>query len=123
MKLRRARRIRGPALLVLSCWCVCSATPCVAAAQTGDIYNYKPEGGYVNKSEIAIAIANIILNSIYSERIIIAEQPLIAKLNPNDIWVVTGSFKQRPGTYISGGVAEIWISKSDGRILRVSHGE
>jgi len=58
----------------------------------------------------------------YGEKTIDEERPLMAELH-DGIWVVEGTFKCPGGEHCKGGVAVIEISKDDGRILRVSHGE
>jgi hypothetical protein len=123
MERHRAAYIFRQTLVMLGC-CAAILMWSAATSRADAIYNYRPEGGYVSTPKIAIAIAEIILKSIYGDQTINAERPLSAKLTSGGIWIVQGSFKRQPGTYqIGGGVAEIWISKSDGRILRVSHGE
>ena len=78
--------------------------------------NYKPEDGYVQDEETAIKIAEAIWLPIYGKHIY-DEKPFIAKLK-NDVWTVTGTLSDG----MLGGVAEIDISKQDGKILRVIHG-
>ena len=96
----------------------------VATPASAKPYNYKPAGGYVSKPEVAIAIGEIVLKSIYGDRVISNEEPLTARLTADGVWIVRGSMKPAPrGAIRMGGVAEIWIAKSDGRIVRVLHGE
>ena len=103
--------------------CLSAVLLLVASAKADDQYNYRPEGGYVSRRETAIAIGEVILKSIYGKRMIDAEKPLKATLSPDGVWLIEGSGRLIPGILQKGGVAEIWISKSDGRILRVLHGE
>ncbi|HTM82239.1 NTF2 fold immunity protein [Asticcacaulis sp.] len=81
-------------------------------------HTYKPPGGYVQSADVAIAIAEVILESIYGEKQIKSEKPLTATLTKEGIWVVKGTLKKNH----KGGVAEIWISKEDGTIVNVTHG-
>jgi hypothetical protein len=57
--------------------------------------------------------------TVYGEDKIASEKPFKVILN-GDVWTVTGK-DLPPGTL--GGVAEADISKRDGRILRVIHGQ
>jgi hypothetical protein len=66
----------------------------------------------------AIRVAEKALISIYGRKQIESERPFTAKLNGN-VWEVTGYLP--PGW--DGGVAQIWIDKRNGRILRYIHGK
>ena len=81
-------------------------------------HSYKSAESYVLDAATAVKIAETVLIPIYGKEKIAEEQPLLAKLK-DDVWYVAGSLK--PGWI--GGVAEIEISKDDGKILRVSHGK
>jgi hypothetical protein len=80
---------------------------------------YKPAGGYVPDAETAIKIAVAVWEPIYGKEHIAEEQPYHATLS-NGIWRVTGHL---PTGAMLGGVAEAYISKDDGRVLRVTHGK
>jgi len=85
----------------------------------GDAKNsYKPKDGYVPDAQTAIAIAVAAWNPIFGKDQIAKEKPYKARLSKG-IWTVEGSLPE--GT--PGGVAEAKISKDDGRILRVIHGQ
>jgi len=86
-------------------------------AQDGALHNYKPPSGYVPDAETAIRIAVAVWEPIYGQKQIATEEPHHATLK-GGVWVVEGSL---PGGML-GGVAIAEISKSDGTILRVSHG-
>ena len=66
----------------------------------------------------AIAIAKAVWIPIYGKEQIESEAPFVATLK-NGAWYVHGSL---PKGYM-GGTAEAVISKRDGKILRVIHGE
>ena len=87
-------------------------------SQTQEKHNYKSEQGYVPDAETAIKIAVAVLEPIYGKEKIAQEKPFKAVLN-DDIWFVEGSMLE----IHPGGVAEAEISKNDGRILRISHGQ
>jgi len=80
--------------------------------------SYKPKAGYVPDAGTAVLIAEAILTPIYGADQIHNERPFRATLQ-GQIWFVRGSLP--PG--YDGGVAEVEISKDDGRILRVMHGK
>ena len=85
-------------------------------------HSYKPKEGYVPDAETAIKIAEAVLIPIYGEKVINGEKPLKAELK-DGIWIITGTLHCPEGHRCLGGVAEIEISKDDGRVLRVTHGE
>ena len=81
---------------------------------------YVPPKGFVPDRATAIGIARAVLIPIYGQEQIRREEPLVAEEKP-DRWLVTGTLKCSP--FCTGGTAEIEIAKSDGRILRVIHGQ
>jgi uncharacterized membrane protein YccF (DUF307 family) len=66
----------------------------------------------------AIRIAEVALIPIYGRKQIESERPFTAKLTKN-IWFVAGHLHEG----WVGGVAEIWIDKRDGHVLRYIHGK
>jgi hypothetical protein len=85
-------------------------------------HSYVPPNGFVPDSLTALRIAEAVLVPIYTAKIINAERPFQATLS-GDTWTVEGSTPHvPPGKEYAGGVAVVEISKTDGRILRVSHG-
>ena len=82
-------------------------------------YSYQPKDGYVPDAKTALKIAEAVLVPIYGEKQIASERPLHAVLKKG-VWTVEGQNNLPPGDF--GGTAIIEISKTDGRILRVSHG-
>ena len=86
-------------------------------------HSYIPPNGFVPDEVTAIAIAIAVWNPIYGKEIIKKEVPYHATLK-DGIWTVEGSLPKPPkGMLAAGGVAIAEISKDNGRILRVSHGE
>jgi len=79
-------------------------------------HSYKPKEGYVPDEATAIKIAEAVWLPIYGDSIY-KEKPFRAKLK-DGVWTAIGSL---PEGYL-GGVAEIEITKDDGKILRVNHG-
>lgn len=82
-------------------------------------HNYKPPSGYVPNEATALRVAEAILEPIYGRVQLDKERPFKAELNGN-IWHVYGAM---PPINVFSGVAEIWISKTDCKIIRVTHGE
>jgi hypothetical protein len=78
-----------------------------------------PAAGFVPNAETAIRIAEAVWVPIYGEKLIASEKPFKATLR-DDVWIVTGADLPEGSL---GGVAEAHISKRDGRILRVVHGQ
>jgi len=76
----------------------------------------KKEGGYVPNEETAIAIAEAVLIPVYGKEKIISERPFTAVLKEG-VWIVRGHLDSG----MLGGVAEVRISKEDGRILFLTH--
>ena len=81
--------------------------------------SFVPPNGFVPDAATASRIAEAVWIPIYGESKIAAEKPFKATLK-GDVWTVTG--KDLPKNTV-GGVAEADISKRDGRILRVIHGQ
>lgn len=81
-------------------------------------HSFIPKEGFVPDKETAVRIAEAVWIPIYGERKINAEKPFKARLQ-NDVWIVEGSISKG----IKGGVAIAEIAKTDGRIVRVSHGK
>lgn len=92
--------------------------PMVAVAVGYQEHSVKPEAGFIPNQVTATRVAEAILIPIYGQEQIESERPFSAQLNENT-WKVEGHLA--PG--MDGGVAEVWIDKRDGRILRVSHGK
>jgi hypothetical protein len=82
-------------------------------------HTYVPPHGYVPNAETAIAIAVAVWTPIYGRDKIEHERPYRATLR-GDNWIVEGSL---PSGEQLGGTAVAEISKTDGRIVRVSHGK
>jgi NTF2 fold immunity protein len=80
--------------------------------------SYQPRNGFIPDANTALKIAEAVLIPIYGKEQIAAEQPFRAILRGNT-WMVVGTLK--PG--LAGGTAIIRLSKSDGRVLFVSHSQ
>src|SRR6266487_1644027 len=102
------------------------ATFCLAAVLGVTVFgapkhSFEPHEGYVPDKKTAISIAEAVLSPIYGEKLVKKERPYTATLT-NGVWTVEGSLHKGVfGDLVSGGVAEVEISKADGCILRVSH--
>jgi len=91
-----------------------ASTTCADTIQSD--YSYMPPGGYIQNKEIAIAVAEVILDSIYGKKTIDREKPLVATLD-GEVWTVHGSLPKG----VLGGTATIRISKKSGEIISVVH--
>lgn len=83
----------------------------------GQGHSYTPPQGVVASQEIAKGVAKIYLSAIYGTKQIEQQLPLVARLS-GDIWTVSGTLS---GRHKLGGVAEIDLSKKDGKVLRITH--
>ena len=81
-------------------------------------HSYTPPNGFIPDSITAVRVAAAILYPIYGERQIRSELPLVASQS-GGVWTVHGSL--RPQSL--GGVAQIWLTKRDARVIRVTHGQ
>jgi hypothetical protein len=95
------------------------SSPAVVQEQ-GPPPSYRPPSGYVSDAATAIRIAVAVWVPIYGEEQINAEKPYVATLT-GDVWTVVGTFNCKG--HCVGGVASAEISKQDGTILRVIHGQ
>jgi hypothetical protein len=82
---------------------------------------YDRKEGFVSDKETAEKIAEIILLNIYGEGIK-SQKPFIVKLKDNKIWIIQGSWNSK-NRNSKGGVVYLEIQKSDGKILKVTHGK
>ena len=99
---------------------ICLTVGLAIKAQSTD--SYIPAAGYVSTEDVAVKIAEAVLVPIYGKKKIEDQKPLVAKLD-GDIWTVTGTFDNGFFVRRHGGVALIEISKTNGKILRVTHGK
>ena len=80
---------------------------------------YVPNDGFVPNEETAIKVAEAIWTPIYGENIN-DKKPFVAEYNEKEgCWEVRGTLPENT----LGGVPEIKINKSDGKILYVHHGK
>jgi len=87
--------------------------------QDPTVKGYVPPNGFVPDSGTAVRVAVAVWIPIYGASQIRSEQPYVATLK-DGVWTVTGTL---PRQYNLGGVAMARISKRDGRILFVLHGQ
>jgi hypothetical protein len=93
------------------------ALPLLLGAQAAKPHSYVPPNGFVPDSVTAVRVAVAIWTPIYGEKQIALEKPYHAELR-GGVWTVVGHL---PAGHV-GGVAIAEISKSDARVLRISHG-
>jgi NTF2 fold immunity protein len=106
----RARIAAGTVVVAI----VCAAHGAFSAGGS-----FVPKDGFVPDAATAARIAEAVWIPLYGEKRISLEKPFKVSLH-GDVWTVTG--KDLPAGW-DGGVAEADISKRDGRILRVIHGQ
>jgi NTF2 fold immunity protein len=87
--------------------------------------SFAPRDGFVPDSATAIKIAEEVLVPVYGKEKIEAERPLKATLK-DGVWTVDATLhcrdnKGEESQLCSGGAAQIKLSKTDGRILRMIH--
>ena len=80
------------------------------------VADFAPPNGFVSNQETAIRIAVAVWEPIYGVAEIAKQKPYRARLE-SGIWIAEGTLHSG-----LGGVAVAEIAKSDGRVLRVSHG-
>lgn len=76
----------------------------------------RPKRGFVPDQATATEVAIAVLKPIYGEHAVMSKRPYTVNLDGN-VWVVHGTSAKKQ----QGGVPYIWISKLDGRILKVIH--
>ena len=75
------------------------------------------KGGIVNKPEMALNIAELVITNVYSVADLEQQTPLTVS-DESDRWVIEGSYNK--DRKIEGwGAAKVVIKKSDGQILEV----
>jgi hypothetical protein len=94
-----------------------AAVVLMTTSTLADERGFVPANGFVPDGATAVAIAEAVLTPIYGRVQVEAERPFSASLTGGN-WTVEGSL---PAGYV-GGVAEVVIEKSTGRIVRVTHG-
>ena len=102
--------------LILSIFCLAIMTFTVIGAEPVG-HTFTPSNGFVTDEQTAIKIAEAVWFPIYGKGIY-KHRSFIARLK-GGAWIVEGSLPKG----MVGGTPLVEISKSDGRILRVTHGK
>jgi hypothetical protein len=109
------------------CFCLCSIViVLVLTAGCGGksipplVSRSNPQNGYVQDGDTAIAITEAICTPFYGRQLVEFERPYIATLH-DDVWMVRGTL--HGGRNTVGGTLIVKISKEDGRILLMTHGQ
>ena len=89
----------------------------VVNGSTASDKRWTPPEGVVPDAITAEKIAEVIFVRFYGSEEIEKEKPFSTRIR-DDVWIVEGNLPQG----MLGGVAEIHISKADGRILHLFHG-
>jgi hypothetical protein len=93
--------------------------PIIKSIREGQYHGISNKGGLVKDAITAKKMSLAILESFYGKKQIQSEEPINISLIDDKYWFICGSLIKG---YV-GGVAEILISKDDGRILYLSHGK
>ncbi|MFC0130977.1 hypothetical protein CR105_05165 [Massilia eurypsychrophila] len=86
--------------------------------QSDSTPGYVPKEGFIPDRRTAIAVAIAVLIPIYGEEEVRENRPFVATLKGGK-WTVTGSLPKN----MVGGVPEVQLSKSNGKILKISAGK
>jgi len=82
-------------------------------------HSYIPQQGFVPDEATAIRIAEAVLFPVYGADQIKREEPFTVTLQ-DDIWTIEGKTLPRD---VVGGVVFLQISKTDARVVRMTHGK
>jgi len=92
------------------------------------LLNYSPlHSNAIPDEKTALRVAEAVLVAAYGEESLsIAGQTMTFDVTTDKsgrVWIITGVFPAPPSGYLSvGGVPEVIIRKSDGKVLRITHG-
>ncbi len=100
---------------IFAAGCLAISLPTSAISAVGE-KSYVPVGGYIKDKDVALKVAEAILDSVYGTDLIAKEKPLVVSLKGN-VWTINGTLKAG----YKGGVAEIRISKTSGKVLYLNH--
>lgn len=125
VRIEHGKRLRwdfrwAAVLLVMSACAAEHREPREAKGRSDSVdgqHTFVPTDGYIPDSQTAVRVAEAVLVAIYGNTIIGEQKPLVATLREGQ-WHVAGTL---PEEYL-GGVAIVVLNRSDGRIIRVSHG-
>jgi hypothetical protein len=84
------------------------------------VSKYNPQDGYVPDEITAVAVAEAVCVPFYGHDLVEAEKPYSAVLK-GDLWTVRGTLPK--GDQRMGGTLTVQISKRDGRIVSMTHGQ
>lgn len=102
---------------VIAILLMCLAQGSLADSEPKPAHFYIPEEGVIPDAETAKQVAEVIFNRFYDPTSVQMEKPFNVHLQ-DGVWIVMGTMPKG----LLGGVAEIWINKSDGRVIHLFHG-
>lgn len=87
-------------------------------------HGYSPPTGLITSAATAAGIGDAVAKGIYGDEVIERQKPFIISEKGN-VWYVRGGARtpRFGGPVFLSGNLEIEISKTDGRIIRISHGK
>src|SRR5271156_591451 len=100
---------------------------CIFLAITLGGNQFVAKNSFVPDANTAVRVAEAVLTPVFGKKQIESERPFTAQLE-GEKWIVSGTLscpdgKGRRTTSCVGGVAGVEISKSDARILSMTHGK
>jgi hypothetical protein len=98
-------------------WC-CALVVVTSSALAAENFGPRVEGTTIG-SDMAIEIARAAAVARYGEMHIRGEEPLTARLNQRGNWVVSGTIPEEA----MGGVVEVEVAASGGKVLQIVHGQ
>jgi hypothetical protein len=81
-------------------------------------HSFLPDSGFIPDSLTAVAVAEAVLIPVHGRASVERQRPLAAR-QEGGIWIVEGAMREG----FLGGVARVELSRADGRITRMSHGQ
>jgi len=84
-------------------------------------YPYKLVAEAIPDEETAIAVGKAVLIATYDKDMIMNQEPFSARYDEQKkYWVVTGTWPDNPN--LVGGLGAVCIRKSDGKVVKITHG-
>jgi TonB family protein len=123
---RKLRLVRRSGIKELDSKLLLAASKWKYEARPGcGIVKVRLAAGFISNEVTALRVAEPELIRIYGAGVIASERPLTGGLS-GDMWIVNGTLHCGDGkggstTLCAGGVAIAYLSKSDGRVLKIFH--
>ena len=89
----------------------------ILLVMVGSVFAATEKRELVKLPEDALAVATFVVRNVYGEGALKSQLPLVVS-SEKELWLVKGTLHAE-----KGGVAEVWISKTDARVVKYTHGE